>query len=111
MEYRTSWPNHSRTTRLSPKTRSKRGLKASMSTRVSFTSKTTTEGCPSFGGVRVGRLARGILALLHRWSIEENDHSPLGLIGLHDMVRRLDVLEAEHARRLRLVTARLHVGR
>ena len=38
-------------------------------------------------------------------------HFPLGLIRLHDAVRLPDVLEAEHPRRLRLVTACLHVGR
>ena len=53
MEYRTNWPNHSRRTRPSPKTRSKRGFNASMSIKVSFTSKTTTEGFPSFHRVRV----------------------------------------------------------
>src|SRR5262245_19828886 len=38
-------------------------------------------------------------------------HFPFGLIRLHDAVRLPDVLEAEHARRLSLVTACLHVGR
>jgi hypothetical protein len=53
MEYKTKWPNHSRKTRASPKTRSKRGFNASMSIKVSFTSKTTTEGILSFDRVPV----------------------------------------------------------
>ena len=35
-------------------------------------------------------------------SIVDHDHLPPGLVRLHDAVRFLDVLEAEHARRLRL---------
>jgi hypothetical protein len=53
IEYKTSWPNHSRRTCRSPKTRSKSGFNASMSIKVSFTSKTTTEGFLSSHRVRV----------------------------------------------------------
>src|SRR3954447_19072735 len=107
MEYRSSWPNPSRRTRPSPKTRSKRGPSASMSIRVSFTSKTTTEGFLSSRRVRVRGLGRGIPALLPRWSVEDDDHLPSGLIRFHDAVRLLDVFEAEHARRIRPVAASL----
>src|SRR5215831_5322109 len=57
-----------------------------------------------------GLVTRITLCLLNDGS-QEHDHLPLGLIRLHDAVRLLDLLEAEHARRLRAVAARLHVGR
>src|SRR3954447_13687491 len=109
MEYRTRWPNHSRRTRLSPKTRSKRGPSASMSIKVSFTSKTMTEGFLSFHRVRVGMLGRDMSALLPRRSIVDDHHLPAGLVRLHAAMRLADLLEAEDARRLRLQPARRHV--
>src|SRR5262249_62320496 len=42
---------------------------------------------------------------------QNHDHFSLGLIRLHDTVRLPDVLEAEHAGRLRFVIDCLHVGR
>src|ERR1700712_4229711 len=51
----TSWPNHSRSTRPSPKILTKCGARDSMSMRVSLTSKTRTDG----------RLCIGVATLLN----------------------------------------------
>src|SRR6478736_6015963 len=46
-------------------------------------------------------------AMISSCESQNHDHLPVGLVGFHGAVRLPDVLEAEHARRLRAVTARL----